>query len=270
MADDPKNTTILTMSSIGDRLRQARESKNLSIGQVNKQTKIHTTVLKALEDGNCDTMLNPAYVKSFLKKYSEYLGLDAAKMLKDYRTLRPDAAPAAIVRGTEERPAAKERADLFPAIKLAVIGVLAAALIGLAVWGAAAIIKNARPSGKRQTQSKAKTASSKPKSAPKTSAAKAAAQSKGTEMAIPRSAELKLLLIVNKTVRVSMKADGVLLFDRVLPRGTVEMFTADKAFNIYTASGESIFLVLNGKSIGSPGKGTLKNIEVTRSGVKVK
>ena len=51
MTDNTDFTGILNMSALGDKLKEAREKKSLTIGQANKQTHIHPTVLKALEDG---------------------------------------------------------------------------------------------------------------------------------------------------------------------------------------------------------------------------
>jgi len=87
---------------------------------------------------------------------------------------------------------------------------------------------------------------------------------------VPDKVQLKLLLKVNQDVFIKMKTDGALIFERMLTKGTAEIFTADKVINIYAANGESIELVLNGKSMGSPGKGLQKNIEITRSGINLK
>ena len=81
---------------------------------------------------------------------------------------------------------------------------------------------------------------------------------------------LKLLVSVNQTVLVKVKADGNLLFSRVLTRGSVESFTARDRFNVYVAKGEAVEFFLNGRSLGSPGKGSIKDAEITRSGLKVK
>jgi len=67
-----------------------------------------------------------------------------------------------------------------------------------------------------------------------------------------------------------VKKDGVVLFNRVLAKGLVESFTADDKIEIYVAKAEAIELVLDGKSLGSPGKGVIKNLEVTKKGIRIK
>ena len=75
MANPPENNKV-SVIAIGEMLRQAREKKSITVEQAQKQTHIHSTVITALEEGRCDDILTPNYVKSFLKEYSNYLGFD--------------------------------------------------------------------------------------------------------------------------------------------------------------------------------------------------
>ena len=84
------NEKRVTVAEIGDRLREAREKKGVTIEQAQKHTHIHSTVLSALEDGRCDDILTPNYVKSFLKEYSNYLGFDHRTIVGEYLTLHPE------------------------------------------------------------------------------------------------------------------------------------------------------------------------------------
>ena len=268
MAADTRFTDILNMSALGDKLREAREAKNLTLGQVQKQTRIHQTVLKALEEGKCDSMLNPAYEKSFLKKYAEYLGIDSRQVLNEYKKFRPDTESRIANRLLEPAPHSKNSPGIVPFIKLITIVAVLIALVAFAGGKVASYLKGSHPS-KRAVTSKPKLPLSQVKSIKKVSQASPASKAVN-EIIVPKNVKLKLLLKINKNVLVKMKIDGVLLFERELTKGTAEIFTADRAINIYAANGESIELVLNGKSMGSPGKGTLKNIEITRSGIKLK
>jgi len=81
---------------------------------------------------------------------------------------------------------------------------------------------------------------------------------------------LELTIKVRQAVLVQLKKDGVLIFKRVLPKGTTESFTADDNISLYIAKAEALELVLNGKSIGPPGKGVIKNLEITRKGIRIK
>ncbi|MFH1868520.1 MAG: RodZ domain-containing protein [Candidatus Omnitrophota bacterium] len=73
--------------SIGSQLKKAREKKEIAISEVYQQTKIHPDVLSALEEDRFDNILNPIYVRGFLKRYAAYLGLDADIILDQYNEL---------------------------------------------------------------------------------------------------------------------------------------------------------------------------------------
>jgi len=67
------------METIGHILKKTRESKSLTIAEINKKTRIHSEVLTALEEGRCDQILSYTYAKSFLKKYCDFWGLIRAR-----------------------------------------------------------------------------------------------------------------------------------------------------------------------------------------------
>lgn len=69
---------------LGEKLKQARLEKNISLEEIYKQTKIHPRVLTALEENRAEEQLGFVYIKSFLKIYAQYLGLDAAGLLEEY------------------------------------------------------------------------------------------------------------------------------------------------------------------------------------------
>lgn len=68
------------MENISEVLKKTRESKNLSLEEVSKATKIRLNVLKAIEDGNFN-LLSKVYMYSFLREYINFLGLN----FNDYR-----------------------------------------------------------------------------------------------------------------------------------------------------------------------------------------
>jgi cytoskeletal protein RodZ len=64
------------MSSVSDRLREAREAHGLSIYQVADITKIRTDHIRALEEGRFDAFAAPVYVRGFIRTYARLLRLD--------------------------------------------------------------------------------------------------------------------------------------------------------------------------------------------------
>lgn len=91
----------------GARLKKIRLDKGLSLEAVQKQTKINTQVLQALEGDGISTV-SPVYLRSFLKIYCRFLGVDP----KDF-----SYAGEMHVRETVQAPAPSEpRVPVAPAV----------------------------------------------------------------------------------------------------------------------------------------------------------
>ena len=72
------------MDSYGAILRQAREQKKISVETAAKETSISQHYIEALESENTSVFHGEAYVVGFLRNYSEYLNVDAARLTKLY------------------------------------------------------------------------------------------------------------------------------------------------------------------------------------------
>jgi len=64
------------MESPGRYLKTERESRNLSLRDVSKSTRINEPLLKAIEEDKYELLSSPVYAKGFLDAYARYLGLD--------------------------------------------------------------------------------------------------------------------------------------------------------------------------------------------------
>jgi cytoskeletal protein RodZ len=72
--------TSPTGDTVGEILKRTRESRNRTIEEVNRETKISVAVVRALEQDDLDSFSSETYLKGFLKNYAKYLGLDADQM----------------------------------------------------------------------------------------------------------------------------------------------------------------------------------------------
>jgi len=61
------------MNTVGTMLKDARVAKGISLGEVEKQTKIRIKFLEAIERDAYHVLPSPIYAKGFVKNYSEYL-----------------------------------------------------------------------------------------------------------------------------------------------------------------------------------------------------
>src|SRR5215210_150165 len=73
------------MPSIGETLREARMRQRLDIADVEARTKIRAKYLRALENEEFGMLPGPTFVKTFLRTYSEMLGLDPHVLVEEYR-----------------------------------------------------------------------------------------------------------------------------------------------------------------------------------------
>ena len=73
------------MPTIGETLREARMRQQLDIADVEAATKIRAKYLRALENEEFGLLPGPTFVKTFLRTYAEYLGLDPHLLVEEYR-----------------------------------------------------------------------------------------------------------------------------------------------------------------------------------------
>ena len=74
------------MPEIGDQLRETRMRNRIDITEVEAATKIRAKYLRALENEEWDLLPGPTFVKTFLRTYADYLGLDARQLTEEYRS----------------------------------------------------------------------------------------------------------------------------------------------------------------------------------------
>jgi hypothetical protein len=73
------------MPEIGETLRETRMRRRIDMSEVEAATKIRGKYLRALENEEWDLLPGPTFVKTFLRTYAEYLGLDARMLVEEYR-----------------------------------------------------------------------------------------------------------------------------------------------------------------------------------------
>jgi len=71
---------------IGITLREARVRRNLTLQQVEEDTKIRVKYVQAMENEDWDLMPGATYVKGFLRTYATYLALDPEVIVGEFRS----------------------------------------------------------------------------------------------------------------------------------------------------------------------------------------
>jgi cytoskeleton protein RodZ len=73
------------MADIGPTLREARMRARIDITEVETKTKIRAKYLRAIENEEWDLLPGPVYIKSFLRTYGDFLGLDSRMLVDEFR-----------------------------------------------------------------------------------------------------------------------------------------------------------------------------------------
>ena len=102
------------MTDIGANLREARMRAKLDITEVEADTKIRGKYLRALENEEWSLLPGPTFVRSFLRTYGDYLGIDGRMLVEEFklrhggyddRDLPPLGAPRHAARDRSRRAA---------------------------------------------------------------------------------------------------------------------------------------------------------------------
>src|SRR3954467_2342852 len=73
------------MPEIGETLRETRMRRHIDMSEVEAATKIRAKYLRALENEEWDLLPGPTFVRTFLRTYAEYLGLDPKPIVEEYK-----------------------------------------------------------------------------------------------------------------------------------------------------------------------------------------
>ena len=145
----------------------------IDISEVEAQTKIRAKYLRAMENEEWNLLPGPVFVKSFLRTYSEFLGLDSRLLVDDYkrRYERPsdqDLPPVASLGRERERT---PRGPLLPPWAI-IAAVLVVVVVALYLLGSKNKSKAPPPkglhAGRRHPHRKRAAPAAKPPPAPQT------------------------------------------------------------------------------------------------------
>nr|WP_319951997.1 RodZ family helix-turn-helix domain-containing protein [Peribacillus frigoritolerans] len=128
------------LTELGNRLKEAREAKGLSLEDLQELTKIQKRYLIGIEEGNYSMMPGKFYVRAFIKQYCEAVGLDSEEIFEQYKSEIPSVYSEELpeqlsrVQSRKTIPAGDSKVvELLPKILAAVLVIGAAVLIWVLV-----------------------------------------------------------------------------------------------------------------------------------------
>ena len=259
-------------NTIGNRLKKARNKKNLTLDEIYEKLKIHPRILLALEEDRGEEELSSVYIKAFLKNYSHYLGIEGDALIKELLAHRPtdERSSAEYPKNPPEpeEPKLKPRSFSinidFKKITPPLVATVSIVVVLYVIFFAGSrLVSGVR----KMTQNRASAAASRQEVARETSSP-ASAKPIGGFQVIPENVDLVLELKALQELWLEVKSDGKIVFRRTLPKGSVETWEAGKSIELWLGKAEAAELVLNGQALKSPGRGVMKGIKLTRKGMK--
>lgn len=123
--------------TLGEKLRQARDERGISISEVAEQTRISPMYLELIENDDYSTLPGGIFNKGFVKSYAKYVGIDEQEALQDYAAIvAGDDAQSDEPRNYRPEVLTDDRtsSSMIPTIIFAVI------ILGLMTWGILALV----------------------------------------------------------------------------------------------------------------------------------
>lgn len=122
------------MPAIGATLHEARMRAHIDVTDVEHATKIRARYLLALENEEWEDLPGSVYVKSFLRTYADYLGLDSRALVDEYKrryepAVEPEQRPAAARRRETAGPRPRPRVPGWVVIAVVLVVVLAVLIV---------------------------------------------------------------------------------------------------------------------------------------------
>ncbi|MBN2831451.1 MAG: DUF4115 domain-containing protein [Candidatus Omnitrophica bacterium] len=248
-------------SSVGDRLKRARKEKGLTLEDLQKKTKVRINILKAIE-GEALINLSPVYLKGFIKIYCKALGLDYKDYIPDYKE------PSSLILSKPRKDtnsflksAGIKLNSLKPSIKLrnkifVILMILFSFIFLFKVSGCLLSKRKQNIASKSVSQPLAQPVQAQSQALPKEA-------SGGIRLVV--SAKEKCLLFI--------KADGKVVFHRVLEKGRSATWKAKERIDLSLGNASAVELIVNGRrftNLGHKRGQPLNNIVITeKDGLKI-
>jgi len=236
----------------------------LDISDAEAATKIRSKYLRAMENEEFGLLPGPAFAKSFLRTYADYLGLDGRLLIDEYklRHERPDELDMApIGSGLGSQP--KQKPPRPPRVSRAwVAGIAIVALLALfAYLGSSDEQRSDQDETKQAQQAEARRAAARERARKRRVAERARRR-----RALARR-KIKLELVPTAGVFVCLEnAEGEKLIDGeiILPGGEERIYRS-RRFRMTLGNG-SVELKVNGRSFDVPETDVSVGYELSRGG----
>jgi cytoskeletal protein RodZ len=233
------------LAEIGTHLRNIRSQKGLSLEEIGNKTMIQHRFLSAIEKGQIEQLPEAVYIRGFIRRFGEALGLDG-KALSETFPLGRDQLASSNSRVMSTSAPAIQPWHLYLTYLL-VVGIAVAVLYTL-------FNRTDAPSTPSTVKPVPKVSTS-PKQVSK-------AVAKPKPLAAPVVAKLTL----KADAYFEVSTDGQSTYVGILKAGTTRTFTAQREINLYTGNAGGVTLEANNQPAKVMGElGQPKEVVLTPS-----
>lgn len=253
---------------LGDKLREARERKKLTIKDIEKGTSIRSLYIEALENGKYGQLPGEVYVKGFIRNYANFVGLDASAMVKEYLEENHSEQIAAEPQGTggnvqetgaapvqntiahsSSRPSEPEQ-EAYSYLRQRVDAshrrqnILLAGGIFVVVLIAAGYFLMSTPDEpqREMPQNPAQTTTTQP------------AEAQAKPDASQKRQDVEVVAEYTARCWTEVKADGKVIFEGTVESGKTMKWNAKEQIVITAGNAGAVTYTVNGKRVGAPGE----------------
>ena len=285
---DLHNSTLM-FEAIGKSLKERRELLSLSIEDIDKNIRIRTRYIHAMEAGQFSELPSPVQAKGMLQNYAEFLNLDVDQLLLSYAdALQMRRQEKQINTGLKSSQTAKELSSTrlqlkkFFSLDLLVVAVLFIAFGAFVVWGASRIMDTDVATGESTELPEVAeillaTGSPTPTSSQvldQASEEEAATEEMTSEAPtpiftpLPNDNPINILIIPRQRAWVQVTSDAEVVFEgRMLP-GNAYDYTGEENVEVLTGNAGALQVYFKEEDIGSLGLvGQVVNLIFTENGL---
>jgi cytoskeletal protein RodZ len=238
---------------IGSTLRETRVRRKTTLQQAEDDTKIRVKYIQAMENDDFDLMPSAAYVKGFLRTYSDYLDLDANVIVEEYRSRFEPNEEHEPFGGNSAlgRPHAHRRRNTLTFI----------AVICLLIIGVLYVIGRGNSTGKQPTPPPVTVISPAPKTTP-------TAHHTTTTTATGRFTVH--LVAAGGACWVQVRTTGIagqVIYESTMAQGQSHAIKTSQPVYVRLGVPAYVSITVNGRSAYTPTETVSNNYKVTRKGV---
>lgn len=236
--------------TLGEKLRQAREARGITLSEVAEQTRISPLYIESIENDDYRSLPGGIFNKGFVKSFAKYVGVDEQEALQDYASMasHPDNQLAETTKTYRPEVLTDDRASSssLPTIILAVI------ILGLMTGGILFLVKylQNKPAESASTTIDSNANVNVNVNLPSNTNI----TNTSTESTAPSMNDLKAeIKAVNAPVSIFWSNDGKSANRLLKPDDTINVEPKDKLkFSYYKSLAPNVQLSLNGKQIALP------------------